>query len=223
MESPFSDFPHPVREVRRFPRARARGNEPHGRRSALRPIAPHLSLLTSPLTCPTHNLTGRGPQRAWRSVRTILRRKRRCVGHLTYLNNLPFTYLTATIFYARNLHLNMAGPSPSLASISAGPHGRPVRPEPLGLFRTSSSRVSSGPIRQVRWPLTRRAISCFHFCPHDPRAHAALRSMSRYVHMRARLCLHARAVWHAAEHAHDLRRSTRATPCPVRAGRGFSS
>ena len=126
-------------------------------------------------------------------------------------------------FYARNLHLNMAGPSPSLASISAGPHGRPVRPEPLGLFRTSSSRVSSGPIRQVRWPPTRRAISRFHFCPHDPRAHAALRSMSRYVHVRARLCLHARAVWHAAEHAHDLRRSTRATPCPVRAGRGFSS
>ena len=113
MESPFfSDFPHPVREVRRFPRARARGNEPHGRCSALRPIAPHLSLLTSPLTCPTHNLTGRGPQRAWRSVRTILRRKRRCVGHLTYLNNLPFTYSTTTIF------LRMQSPSENGRSLA---------------------------------------------------------------------------------------------------------
>ena len=90
-------------------------------------------------------------------------------------------------------------------------------------FRTRSSRSSAWAIWQVKWPLTRRAISRFHFCPHDPRAHAALRSMSRYVHVRARLCLHARAVWHAAEHAHDLRRSTRATPCPVRAGRGYSS
>ena len=90
-------------------------------------------------------------------------------------------------------------------------------------FCTRSSRSSARAIWQVKWPLTRRAISRFHFCPHDPRAHAALRSMNRYVHVRARLCLHARAVWHAAEHAHDLRRSTRATPCPVRAGRGFSS
>ena len=56
----FSDFPRPVREVRRFPRARARGNAPHGRRAALRPIALHPALLTSLLTGPNHNLTGRG-------------------------------------------------------------------------------------------------------------------------------------------------------------------
>ena len=124
----FSDFPRPVREVRRFPRARARGNAPHGRRSALRPIAPHLSLLTSPLTCPTHNLTGRGPQRAWRSVRTILRRKRRCVGHLTYLNNLPFTYLTTTIF---------------LRTQSPSEHGRSLAVFGINFSWTSWSTCSS--------------------------------------------------------------------------------
>ena len=101
---------------------------PHGRRSALRPIAPHLSLLTSPLTCPTHNLTGRGPQRAWRSVRTILRRKRRCVGHLTYLNNLPFTYLTATIF---------------LRTQSPSEHGRSLAVFGINFSWTSWSTCSS--------------------------------------------------------------------------------
>ena len=86
-------------------------------------------------------------------------------------------------------------------------------------FCTPSSRSSVRAMWQVRWPRTQPLHGRKCFCLHDPRVHAALR-----VHEPLHACvrapfLHARGVWHAPEHAHDMPRSTHAIPCPVRAGR----